>query len=145
MEGHACGHVSQLHLTEGHCLHPGASHILEVGRPIKEGHSAARPLSNPGHAGSLCWPPFSRWYQLWSLGLMFAGQKDWGRARVGGVRKREDLKTPLGGHSPRSSRCLPGSSRCGHCPRSFCLRASWGCGVPGSRVKPPPTEVGRGR
>lgn len=40
-------------------------------------------------------------YQLWSLGLMFVGQKGCSRARVGSVGKREDLKTPLlGGTDP---------------------------------------------
>ena len=47
------------------------------------------------------------------------------RARQGQSGRRGEEggpEDPSGGHSPRSSQCPPGSSRCGRCPRPFCLR-----------------------
>lgn len=138
MEGLAGGHVTQLHSTARHRLHPGASRS-ESGDPQGRGIQPL-PLSSLRRAGSLCQPPFSHWYQLWSLGLMFVGQKGCSRARVGSVGKREDLKTPLGAQTQVLA--VPTwEFRCGHCPL-FLPEGFPGLWVPGRRVKPSPTEVG---
>ena len=90
MEERAHSHVAQPHPTEGPCLYPGASTVLEVGEPRREVQLAALHPRSSWHVGGLCGTQFSHLCQLWFLRLMFVGQRVWGSARVGSVEGRED-------------------------------------------------------
>ena len=104
MAGLARGHVTWLHPI---CiLEPAHSRSRET---HKGGAFSRSPLSRLRRAGNLCQPPFSHWYQLLSLRLMFEAQKGCGRTRVGGVGKRKDLRPLWGSTAPGPGRAHLGA------------------------------------
>lgn len=111
MEGLAGGHVTQLHSTARHRLHPGASYP-EVGDPQGRGIQPL-PEQSGGAVGvsvSLRFPTgtsLGLWAYVCGSGLQ-QGQSGHG--------EEEGPEDPLGGTDPGPRQCPPAGSSGGHCP-----------------------------